>query len=274
MYSYGKQPNVHLDAEYCQRLHSYSLSQDRMIIIVYLKVDAYVDEEGQKKYKVGSYGNTDNSPEMWILHTVEGRNILLFYPRPEIFEMIPRLMAAYNTQNLDVLKAICTEDVGLEHFEGGRTLNDGFYSNLSYNYEKYGKMKMAYVRYNDVLFSAVPYLEDFCYISFSVTNDTDRICNIVEKPLDDNFRELLVTDIVPEADMGNEYPLISNVVKACLSSMGIRFLQLSCILTAIPSKSSVTPEWMMFMYPSLIMPTMGSVWVILEIWIRRIPYTF
>ena len=211
MYSYGKQPTVYLDAEYCQRLHSYPLSQDRMIIIVYLKVDAYVDEEGQKKYKVGSYGNTDNSPEMWILHNVGGRNILLFYPRPEIFEMIPRLMAAYNTQNLDVLKAICTEDVGLEHFNGGRTLNDGFYSNLSSNYERYGKMKMAYVRYNDVLFSAVPYLEDYCYISFSVTNDTDRICNIVEKPLDDNFRELLVTDTTPETDIGNEYPLISEV---------------------------------------------------------------
>ena len=211
MYSYGKRPTVYLDAEYCQRLHSYPLSQDRRIIIVYLKVDTYVDEEGQKKYKVGSYGNTDNSPEMWILHNVESRNILLFYPRPEIFEMIPRLMAAYNTQNLDLLKAICTEDVGLEHFNGGRTLNDGFYSNLSSNYERYGKMKMAYVRYNDVLFSAVPYLEDYCYISFSVTNDTDRICNIVEKPLDNNFRELLITDLTPETDIGNEYPLISKV---------------------------------------------------------------
>ena len=189
VYSYGKQPTVYLDAEYCRRLHSYPLSQNRMIIIVYLKVDAYVDEEGQKKYKVGGYGNTDNSPEMWILHNVEGRNILLFYPRPEIFEMVPRLMAAYNTQNLDLLKAICTEDVGLEHFNGSRTLSDGFYSNLASNYERYGKMKMAYVRYSDVLFSAVPYLENYCYISFSVTNDTDRICNIVEKPLDDNFRE-------------------------------------------------------------------------------------
>lgn len=211
MYAYGKQAKLFIDADYCKRLYTYPLSKGRKILIVYLKVDGFVDEEGQKNYKVGSYGNSDNSPEMWTLGNVNGKDIILYYPRQEIIDMIPRLTAAYNTQNLDILKAICTEDVGFENFNGGCSLNDGFYSNLAYHYEHYGKMKMAYVRYNDVVFSTVPYLEDYCYISFSLTNDTDKICNIKEQPLDGNLRELIVTDEIPQSDPRNEYPLIGKV---------------------------------------------------------------
>ena len=147
---------------------------------------------------------------MWTLREVEGKDVILFYPRPEIFDMNYRLMAAFNTQNLDILRAICTSDVFMRDFKGGRSLNSGFYSHLSYIFQEHGKMKTAYVRYNDVVYSLVPCLEGYGYISFSVTNDTDKICSITEKPLDGSFRDLIVTDEQPESDPLNEYPLLEN----------------------------------------------------------------
>ncbi len=211
VYAYGKQKTVMLDAEYCQRLKAYPLSMNRQIIIVYLHVESKVGDNGEKQYRVGRYSNSEKTPEKWILKEVNGKDIILYYPCVEIYAMINRLMAAFNTQNLDVLKAICTSDVGLEDPEGGCTLNDGFYSNLSHIYKEHGKMKTAYVRYNDVVYSAVPYIDGYCYFSFSVTNDTNQICRITESPLDESYRELLITDECPESDPLNEYPLLREV---------------------------------------------------------------
>ena len=210
-YTYGKQPAVYLDAEYCQRLKTYPLSDGRMILIVYVRVEIVTDENGEQKYQVGLYHNTTTSPEMWTLREVEGKDVILFYPRPEIFDMNYRLMAAFNTQDLDVLRAICTADVFMRDSKGGRSLNFGFYSHLSYIYQEHGKMKTAYVRYNDVVYSLVPCLEGYGYVSFSVTNDTDEICSITEKPLDGSFRDLIVTEEQPESDPLNEYPLLKKV---------------------------------------------------------------
>lgn len=211
VYAYGKKKTAFLDGEYCQCLKDYAISANRKILIIYLRVDVTENENGKKEYRVGRFGDPKDPPEIWTLGNVDGKNILLFYPRPEIYNMIFRLMAAYNTQNLDLLEAICTENVGLDYLDGGRALNAGFYSFLSNNYSKHGKMKTAYVRYNDVVFSTVPYLENYCFLTFSVTNDTDRICNIEEKPLDGSFKELLITDEqIHECEL-NEYPLLRNI---------------------------------------------------------------
>ena len=210
-YAYGKLPSVQIDAEYCQRLKTYPLSKGRMILIVYLRVESVTDENGNQKYQIGLYHDTTAEPKIWTLKEVNGHDIILYYPRPEIFDMNHRLMAAFNTQDLDILRGICTSDVYVSDLKGGRVLNSGFYSHLSYIFQQHGKMKTAYVRYNDVLYSLVPYLEGYCYFSFSVTNDTDKICRLVEKPLDGSFRELLITEEQPESDPLNEYPLLDKV---------------------------------------------------------------
>ncbi len=208
VYAYGKQRSVPLDADYCQRLKTYSLSEGRNIIIVYLKVDTVFDETGEKSFKVGRDDSADKAPEMWVLGNVNGRDIIQYYPGHEMLGLIPRLMAAYNTLDLDLLKAICSDDACLEDLDDGELLNDGFYSGLSRWFERYGKMKLAYVRYDDVVFSATPYLDYHCRISFRV--DEDRICGIKEMPLDD-FRELLITDYIPESDPKNVYPQINDL---------------------------------------------------------------
>ena len=136
---------------------------------MYLHVDKTTNDAGEIEFTVESYGGKDHKIEHWLLTEAMGKSILRFYPRKEMMDLIPRLIAAFNAKDLDALKVMCTKDVYLETYEreGGRSLNDGFYSHLSSIREQHGVMKMSYMRFNDVVFSAVPYIEGYAYVGFS-----------------------------------------------------------------------------------------------------------
>lgn len=200
-----------MDAEYCQCLRAYPIAENREILIVYLHVETTENDNGETECRVGRYDNSNKWPELWKLGKIGEKDAILFFPRAEMDEMTPRLMSAYNTMNLDVLRAICTSDVRLENLLGGCNKQDDFYSSLAVTRMNQGKMKSAFIRYNDVVYSEVPYIEDYCYFSFSVTSNTDKIDSISEYPLDDNYQDLIVTEITPENEAMNEYPLLSEI---------------------------------------------------------------
>lgn len=210
-YVRGKKAFVQPAADDFQCLKAYPISRNRMIVIVSLQVEPLIEENGGKRLRFGRYNDAQSAPEAWLLTHVKDQDILLFYPRAEILDMVPRLMAAYNTQNLDLLKALCTADVQLENPEGKCALNDSFYSNLSYLYQHYGKMQTAYIRYPDSIYCKVPYIDGSCYLFFSLTNDTNRICRITEKALNDCYQELLITEEFPESDPLNLFPALVSV---------------------------------------------------------------
>lgn len=211
LFARGENRSLSIDAEYCQRLREYPLSQGKEVLILYLRVEKQINEEEGTEYKIGRYDNAEYDVEPWILQEVEDRILLVYYPYQEICDMVDRLMAAFNTQDLDVLRAICMPDVTMESGDNGRFMNHGFYSNLNYHYREYGKMKVAYIRNNDMVFSKVPYLDGDGYITFRYLLNEDRISEITWNPLDDSYRELLVTDIVPEAHPLNAFPALREV---------------------------------------------------------------
>ena len=208
-YARGEKPYTQLTAGYCQKLRDYPVSKDKTIIIVYVRVAEENDESGAIVYKVGSYYDAAEVPEAWLLERVEGKDILLFYPRIDVYQSVRRLTAAFNSQSLDLLRALCSEHICLET-ERGTYMNDGFYSYLSNLYIEHGKMKIAYVRYNDVLYSMVPLIENVGYIGFSVDKD-NRIENIRIRPLSSDFRDLFITDEAPMYDPLNEVPGLVDV---------------------------------------------------------------
>lgn len=208
VYAYGKQPIVSLKPAYCQRLKNYPLSENRMILVVYLRVETVLNDKGEETYRVGLYHNTLEEPDTWRLEEVNGKEIFLYYSPYNLYKMCYRLMAAYNTQNLDLLRAICTSDVYLESISGGRTLNDGFYSNLAHLFEKHGKMKSAYVRINEEMYYFSSYIEDYCYFTFSVKRASGKICEITEHPIDESKCGLLLTDECVDSYYLNNYPLL------------------------------------------------------------------
>ena len=207
-YAYGERKTAMLDGDYCSKLRNEAIAQDREIIIIYLHVTKKTNDDGAIEYTVGSYGGEDHKIEPWLLTTVMGKNILRFYPRKEMMDLIPRLIAAYNTKNLDALKVLCTGDAFLDAYDSnGHSLNDGFYSHLSYIREKHGKMKFAYIRFSDVVFSAVPYIEDYAYVTFTAS---DKIDSIKMNPLNDTYRELLILDEDMDYCAANIVPALSS----------------------------------------------------------------
>lgn len=63
-------------------------------------------------------------------------------------------------------------------------LNDAFYEKLRRMHREYGDMKRGYVRYDDRIYSSVPYVDGLGFFSWSSFNATNRMHNITRHPFD------------------------------------------------------------------------------------------
>lgn len=219
-YAYGERKTVLLSGDYCAKLRREAIAQEKDIIIVYLHVEKKNNAKGVAEYSVGSYDDGTDKVEQWLLTTIKDRNVLRFYPSKEMMDLIPRLIAAYNAKDLDTLKAIFDKNATLETYEsGGLSLNDGLYSHLSHIREKYGKMKLAYMRFSDVVYCAVPYIENYAYVTISASN---IINSIKMNPLNDFYRELLIIEDDVDYCRDNDVPRLVDV-EFMQPSEGLRF---------------------------------------------------
>ena len=210
VYAYGKHKTAMLDGDYCAKLRDYELSKDRTVLIVYLHVTAEKTDDGDTEFFVGMYGSKDQAPHVWKLGWIGEKSVILYYPRKEMDDLNRRLMAAYNAKRRDILQTILSDSASFDHLQGGRSLNSAVYGSLLALREDHGVMKTAYVRYNDVVYNEVPYIDGYCYISFSANNQ-DRIENIELYPLDESYRELIVTDEVLMSHPMDEIPDLQQV---------------------------------------------------------------
>ena len=203
LFAFGERKQVDLDTEYCVQLKNRKTAEDRKVIIIGVQVKISVDEQGKTQHKIHGYDR--ENPESWIISNVKGKDIVLFYPRRDVFEMVPRLMAAANMRDRDLLDALFAKDGYLEDLNGGRFLNNAYFTSLVHHVIEHGKMKTAYVSYDGTIYSKVPYLEDYCYLTFSVS-DQHKIEHITEKALDCSYVDLLITDEVLLHDPRNDTP--------------------------------------------------------------------
>ena len=210
-YAFGKERTAMLDGDYCAKLRDTEMAKGRTIIVIYLHVDKTVQDTGDIEYTVEGYCGRGCNVEPWLVTEAMGKKMLLFYPRKEMVDMVPRLIAAFNARDLDALKVMCTKDVYLDTFErGGRSLNDGFYSHLSHIREEHGTARLAYLRFNDVVYCDVPYLDNYAYIGFTA-NAENKIDSITVYPLNNSYRELLISDEIITHSPANEVPKIVSV---------------------------------------------------------------
>lgn len=209
VYAYGTVKTAQLDGEYCAELTKLGICQGRIPVVMYLKVERSLSDEGNAEYQVGRFGNVKKTPEPWIIQKNDGKDRLVFFPRKEIVDLVYRLIAAYNTQNLDVLKTIILKSAYIETATG-QYHNDGFFSYLSHMFQNHGMMKPAFVRYNDVVYSTVPYIENYGYLSFSVNQD-DRIDRMTMNLLDEGYRELVVLNDQITYHPIDDVPLLDKV---------------------------------------------------------------
>lgn len=210
VYAYGKSKTTMLDGDYCAKLRHYNLSKGRTILVIYLHVTAEENEDGETTFFVGRYNSKDDVPEVWELGWIGEQSSILFYPRKEKVDLGHRLMAAFNAQRLDILQTILSEDASVVYLDGGIGFHGAVYGTLATLREQHGVMKTGFVRFNDVVYSEVPYIEDHCYINFTV-NLQDKINKIEMHPLDESYRELLVTDEVLRSHPMDEVPALAKV---------------------------------------------------------------
>lgn len=192
VYAYGKRKTSLLDGDYCAKLRDYTLSKNRTILVIYLHVTAEENDEGETTFFVGQYNSKEDAPEVWKLGWIGDRSVMLFFPRKEMVDLGRRFEAAYNAQRLDILQTLFSLDISLTGMSSGTAMNSGVYNSLAYHHKNHGMMKTGYVRFNDVVYSEISYIEDYCYVHFTV-NKQDQIDKIILEPLDDTYRELYKT---------------------------------------------------------------------------------
>lgn len=213
MYAFGNKRTALLDGDYCAHLQELPFAAQSTVLVVYLHVERRLAGENVE-YRVQHYSGKDNyDPELWRLTRVNGRAILQYYPCKEMLDRIYQLMYAFNREDTDIYDCIivdkdakvsgCTENCG------GYFVNSGFYHALRDAHQKHGDMKLGYVRYNDVVYSAVPYVEGLGFFSIRIENKTDRIQEITGYPFnggEHKAAEFIRTEQRESADLFGNIP--------------------------------------------------------------------
>ena len=192
MYAYGQMKTVLLDGDYCEKLLEYSFSEKSTVLVVYLNVKRYLDGD-KVEHRVFNYcGDEDRGPELWQVSYIGNKPILKFYPRKEMMDLIEQLMYAFNHDNADVYDNIISyhNPSFIGPGDSGYAMNGAVVESLCSLHEKYGNMKLGYVRYNDVVYSSAPYIDGYGFFSFRVDNSTDKIISITGYEFDGGERKV------------------------------------------------------------------------------------
>ncbi len=211
MFAYGKEKTTQLDGDYCSKFFDMRFSRGSTVLIVYLNIKRSKNG-GSYNYTICNYsGDEDRDLELWRLTRVNGKPILQFYPRKELLDITWKLMYAFNRDDMDVYECIIRyhNPSIIGPGDSGYLMNGAVYGHLHRLHEKYGNMKLGYVRYNDVVYSAVPYLDGYGYFSFTVDNTLDKISDIKGHGFDEEERkiaEFIKTDIMPEDNLFDHVP--------------------------------------------------------------------
>lgn len=245
MYAYGKEKTAPLDGDYCEKLGQNDFSKNSTVLIVYLKVKRF--KQGEKaSYKVCHYSGDEGACiELWRLNKVNGRPILEYYTRKEMIDDgTNALMYAFNNDSLDVYDCIISEQNPsfLGYDERGYLFNSAFLGALKRLHEKYGDMKLGYVRYNDVVYSSVPYLQGYGYFWWTVDPSDDRITKMYSRPFQGGEKpcaEFIKTQKTVESDMYSHYPKIIEATP--LASVETERFALKLIFDNGESKKYVLP---------------------------------
>lgn len=213
MYAYGQSKTTMLDGDYCSRLEKAPFAKESLILIVYLNVTRY--KEGDSiEYRVQHYGKNDRGPELWQLTRAGDKPILLYFPRKEMVDQVWQIMYAFNHDATDIYDCIITDhnpSISGCTSAPGHFMNAAFYNVLKNVHDEYGDMKLGYVRYNDVVYSSVPYIDGLGFFSFRTDNHSDKILELTCHSFDESDRpiaEFIKTDTREPADLFDFIPTL------------------------------------------------------------------
>lgn len=211
VYAKSKQNYPNHTDDLIKRLKSYSLSENRQIILICLWVETLLEDDGTKTIKIGKCDDFSEEPVMWLIKNINNcESKLVFYRGPEFYEKTLRFVAAVNFLNLDVVKALSLPDACLEYGDGKCYLGHGFFSTLAYKVKEYGKMKIAYVRFDDSIYHMVFYFKNYCYLNICESEDS-KVGYIFQSFFDYRYRDFIISDENIDGQLLCCYPLLKKV---------------------------------------------------------------
>lgn len=169
MYAIGSSKQMQIDGKTCASLKNREFSKG-LVLVSPIQV-ARIMSGGKYKYYVGHRNDAHNpNLELWHPDNIEGKDVLLFYPRKEMFEIADKFSYAFNNESADAFDLIVTaKNPSFEkHDEGGIFLNDAFFTCLRNIRINHGEMKYGYVSFDGIVYSQISYVEGYGWFSFSV----------------------------------------------------------------------------------------------------------
>ena len=217
MYAYGQEKTSLLDGEFCSKLAKEPFAENSIILILYLNVHRYM-ATSEVRYRVRNYcGSDTHSPEFWHLKEFNGSYMLEYYPRKEIMDQIWQFMYAFNRESTDIYDCIITDDnpsIEGDPKYSGTLMNDAFYATLRTMHREYGDMKLGYVRYNDAVYSSVPYIDGLGFFSWSSFNASNRMHSMIIHPFDGGQRSVAEFIKTEQREPDDLFAHIPNLISA------------------------------------------------------------
>ena len=95
MYASGKNQRITVNGEYCAKLEEREFSKG-FVLVTCLKVER--DQYGDKfEYEIGFLNNPNNKNiALWHPHNIMGKDVLVYFPRKEIYDSFDKFMYAFN----------------------------------------------------------------------------------------------------------------------------------------------------------------------------------
>ena len=242
MYAFGEEQISQLDGEFCSQLWDNPLSKNSTVLVAYLQVKKTASGPQICDYT----GDPKGLINFCQLATIKDKPVLLYFPSEKMHELFYKFVTAFNTDNADLYHTILTKgdcyvhcgDDGLGYY-----MNDALYHSLRQFHKEHGKMKIGYVRFNDVVYSRVAYLDGLGYFGISVTDDHEYIRGIEYYRFDNpKILEFIKTDEESTYSV-SKIPLATKIVPlAPIQSerfaIKIHFKNGECRKYALPEDSS------------------------------------
>jgi len=184
MFAFGDRKTTQLDGKLCAWLKTYDIAQNKRVLVAYLHVTVREDGPAVKSYR-------DSDIELWELKEIGDTHILAVWNKGRIDYFTSQVIAAFNSGNRDLWEFLFEGSFCYDE-DSRLYMNAGMISCLKFVCQEHGRMELCYVRLNDVVYMAAPYVKDYGYFDISY-GDTGRISRLSLVPPEHQFSEVIHT---------------------------------------------------------------------------------
>lgn len=184
MFALGQEERMRVDRTYWATLADREFSKG-FVLMAYLRVER--EFTGDKiSYKVGVRTDDENyGIELWHPCRIDEKDAILYFPGEYTFEMMDKLIYAFNKESLDAFSCIISENASYTGYDDNEASSDEeFYASMLRVHQTKGEMQRGYYTDNGILYSMLPYIDGYGWFDFDV-DAKRKVCRIASHPFEE-----------------------------------------------------------------------------------------